>query len=138
MICATNIAETSLTLPGIVHVVDAGFVKISAYNPKNGLDSTVVTPVSQAAANQRAGRAGRVRAGSCYRLYTQDQFDKLKKATVPEMCRSELCSTILRLKQLGKTAQKFKIPKIFYYLPFSQIDEPCCLPFYFEGSEIYI
>ena len=100
MICATNIAETSLTLPGIVHVIDAGFVKISAYNPKNGLDSTVVTAVSQASANQRAGRAGRVRSGSCYRLYTQDNYDKLEEASVPEMRRSELTTTILRLKQL--------------------------------------
>ncbi|CBY31661.1 unnamed protein product [Oikopleura dioica] len=101
VIVSTNIAETSLTLPGIVHVIDAGFVKISAYNPKNGLDSTTTVPVSQAAANQRAGRAGRVRSGCCYRLYTQDDFEKLMKATVPEMRRSELTSTILRLKQLG-------------------------------------
>ena len=98
MICATNIAETSLTLPGIVHVVDAGFVKISAYNPRNGLDSTVVIPVSQAAANQRAGRAGRVRSGCCYRLYTQNDYDQLKEATEPEMRRSELTSTIIRYK----------------------------------------
>ena len=96
VICATNIAETSLTLPGIVHVIDAGFVKISAYNPKNGLDSTVVIPVSQAAANQRAGRAGRVRSGCCYRLYCQADYDKLKETTDPEMRRSELMSTILR------------------------------------------
>ena len=89
VICATNIAETSLTLPGIVHVIDAGFVKISAYNPKNGLDSTVVVPVSQAAANQRAGRAGRVRSGSCYRLYTQEQFDKLGPEAV-EWCHCSL------------------------------------------------
>jgi ATP-dependent RNA helicase DDX35 len=101
VIVSTNIAETSLTLPGIVHVIDAGFVKISAYNPKNGLDSTTTVPVSQAAANQRAGRAGRVRSGCCYRLYTQDDFEKLMPATVPEMRRSELTSTILRLKQLG-------------------------------------
>ena len=96
VICATNIAETSLTLPGIVHVIDAGFVKISAYNPNNGLDSTVVVPVSQAGANQRAGRAGRVRSGCCYRLYCQKDFDQLKEANEPEMRRSELSSTILR------------------------------------------
>lgn len=96
VICATNIAETSLTLPGIVHVIDAGFVKIAAYNPANGLDSTVVVPVSQAAANQRAGRAGRVRSGCCYRLYTQNDYDQLKEATEPEMRRSELTSTIIR------------------------------------------
>ena len=96
VICATNIAETSLTLPGIVHVIDAGFVKISAYNPNNGLDSTVVVPVSQAGANQRAGRAGRVRSGCCYRLYCQKDYDQLKEANEPEMRRSELSSTILR------------------------------------------
>lgn len=79
-----------------MHVIDAGFVKISAYNPNNGLDSTVVVPVSQAGANQRAGRAGRVRSGCCYRLYCQKDFDQLKEANEPEMRRSELSSTILR------------------------------------------
>jgi len=101
VIAATNIAETSLTLPGIVHVIDAGFVKIAAYNPVNGLDSTVVIPVSQASANQRAGRAGRVRSGCCYRLYSQNDYEQLKEATEPEMRRSELSSTIIRLKMLG-------------------------------------
>lgn len=71
---ATNIAETSLTIDGIYYVVDPGFVKQKIYNPKSGMDSLVVTPISQAAAQQRAGRAGRTGPGKCYRLYTERAF----------------------------------------------------------------
>lgn len=69
-IVATNIAETSLTLDGVKYVVDAGYCKLKVFNPKIGMDALQVTPVSQANANQRSGRAGRTGPGVCYRLYT--------------------------------------------------------------------
>lgn len=74
VVIATNIAETSLTIDGIYYVVDPGFVKQKIYNPKTGMDSLVVTPISQAAAKQRAGRAGRTGPGKCYRLYTERAY----------------------------------------------------------------
>lgn len=67
---ATNIAETSITINGIVFVIDCAFVKLRAYNPHNAIESLVVTPISKASASQRAGRAGRNRPGKCFRLYT--------------------------------------------------------------------
>ncbi|XP_041375611.1 probable ATP-dependent RNA helicase DHX35 isoform X2 [Gigantopelta aegis] len=101
IVIATNIAEASITINGIVNIIDCGFVKIKAYNPQSGIESLVVVPVSRASANQRAGRAGRVRAGKAYRLYTESDFDKLPQATVPEMQRSDLAPVILQLKALG-------------------------------------
>lgn len=74
VVIATNIAETSLTIDGIFYVVDPGFVKQKIYNPKSGMDALVVTPISQAAAKQRAGRAGRTGPGKCYRLYTERAY----------------------------------------------------------------
>lgn len=74
MVIATNIAETSLTIDGIYYVVDPGFVKQKIYNSKSGMDSLVVTPISQAQAAQRAGRAGRTGPGKCYRLYTERAY----------------------------------------------------------------
>ncbi|VDN41810.1 unnamed protein product [Gongylonema pulchrum] len=74
VVIATNIAETSLTIDGIYYVVDPGFVKQKIYNPKSGMDSLVVTPISQAQAKQRAGRAGRTGPGKCYRLYTERAY----------------------------------------------------------------
>ncbi len=71
---ATNIAETSLTLDGVRYVIDAGFCKLKVYNPKIGMDALQITPISQANANQRAGRAGRTGPGSCYRLYSAHIF----------------------------------------------------------------
>ena len=73
-VVATNIAEASLTIDGIYYVVDPGFSKQKAFNPKLGMDSLVVTPISQASARQRAGRAGRTGPGKCYRLYTEHAF----------------------------------------------------------------
>lgn len=101
IVVATNIAEASITVPGVCYIVDAGFVKLKAYNSKSGIESLVVVPISQASANQRAGRAGRVRAGKAFRLYTEEEFEKLPAATVPEMQRSELAPVILQLKALG-------------------------------------
>ena len=71
---ATNIAETSLTLDGVKYVIDTGFCKLKVYNPKIGMDALQITPISQANANQRAGRAGRTGPGQCYRLYSAHIF----------------------------------------------------------------
>ncbi|XP_028380000.1 probable ATP-dependent RNA helicase DHX35 [Phyllostomus discolor] len=101
VIVATNVAETSITVSGVVYVIDCGFVKLRAYNPRTAIECLVVVPVSQASANQRAGRAGRNRSGKCYRLYTEEAFDNLPQSTVPEMQRSNLAPVILQLKALG-------------------------------------
>uniref|UniRef100_A0A8C9APT8 Probable ATP-dependent RNA helicase DHX35 n=1 Tax=Prolemur simus TaxID=1328070 RepID=A0A8C9APT8_PROSS len=101
VIVATNVAETSVTISGVVYVIDCGFVKLRAYNPRTAIECLVVVPVSQASANQRAGRGGRSRSGKCYRLYTEEAFDKLPESTVPEMQRSNLAPVILQLKALG-------------------------------------
>ncbi len=102
VVLATNIAETSLTIPGIVYVIDAGFVKMTSYNPRTGMESLVITPISKAMAQQRAGRAGRVAPGVCFRMYTNWAFDnELEEATVPEIQRTNLASVVLLLKSLG-------------------------------------
>ena len=101
VIVATNIAEASITINGIVYVVDCGFVKIRAYNPKHGIETLVIVPTSQASALQRAGRAGRIRSGKCYRLYTEEAFETLPLNSVPEMQRSNMAPVILQLKALG-------------------------------------
>ncbi|KAH9259300.1 hypothetical protein BASA81_002343 [Batrachochytrium salamandrivorans] len=101
-IVSTNIAETSLTVNGIKYVVDAGFTKTKVFNPRIGMDALRLVPVSQAAANQRSGRAGRTAAGYCYRLYTEVQFnEEMLVSAVPEIQRTNLGSVILLLKSLG-------------------------------------
>ncbi|KNC83419.1 ATP-dependent RNA helicase DHX35, variant [Sphaeroforma arctica JP610] len=101
VVIATNIAETSVTIPNIVFVVDSGFAKIRAYNPVSGLEALVVTPVSKASAKQRAGRAGRVKPGKAYRLYTLEDYKSLEDQNVPEIQRSNLGQVVLQLKALG-------------------------------------
>ncbi|KAL0047023.1 hypothetical protein WJX82_004418 [Trebouxia sp. C0006] len=101
VVAATNIAETSVTLEGVVYVIDSLFAKQQAYNPLTGLDSLLVAPISKASAAQRAGRAGRVRPGFCFRLCTEDHFLALPDSSVPEMQRCELASTLLQLKAMG-------------------------------------
>lgn len=101
-IISTNIAETSLTIDGIVYVVDPGFSKQKVYNPRIRVESLLVSPISKASAQQRAGRAGRTRPGKCFRLYTEGAFQKeLVDQTHPEILRSNLSSTVLELKKLG-------------------------------------
>lgn len=101
-IVSTNIAETSLTIDGIVYVVDPGFSKQKVYNARIRVESLLVAPISQASARQRAGRAGRTKPGKCYRLYTEEAFKKeLIPQTYPEVQRSNLAMTILQLKKLG-------------------------------------
>ncbi|EAQ83877.1 conserved hypothetical protein [Chaetomium globosum CBS 148.51] len=101
-IVSTNIAETSLTIDGIVYVVDPGFSKQKIYNPRTRVESLLVSPISKASAQQRAGRAGRTRPGKCFRLYTENAFKKeLIEQTYPEILRSNLANTVLELKKLG-------------------------------------
>ncbi|MCJ1309856.1 DEAH-box ATP-dependent RNA helicase prp43 [Agyrium rufum] len=101
-IIATNIAETSLTIDGIVYVVDPGFSKQKIYNPRIRVESLLVSAISKASAQQRAGRAGRTRPGKCFRLYTEAAFKKeLIEQTYPAVLRSNLSSMVLDLKKLG-------------------------------------
>ncbi|KAF8133978.1 pre-mRNA splicing factor [Boletus edulis] len=102
VVLATNIAETSITIDGVVFVIDPGFVKQNVYNPRTGMSSLVVVPCSRASANQRAGRAGRVGPGKAFRLYTKWAFsNELEENTVPEIQRTNLGMTVLLLKSLG-------------------------------------
>ncbi|XP_050971446.1 pre-mRNA-splicing factor ATP-dependent RNA helicase PRP16 [Labeo rohita] len=101
-IVATNIAETSLTVDGIMFVVDSGYCKLKVFNPRIGMDALQVYPISQANANQRAGRAGRTGPGQCYRLYTQSAFkNEMLTTTIPEIQRTNLANVVLLLKSLG-------------------------------------
>ncbi|KAG8587357.1 hypothetical protein GDO81_005643 [Engystomops pustulosus] len=97
VIISTNIAETSITITGIKYVVDTGMVKAKKYNPESGLEILAVQRISKAQAWQRTGRAGREDSGICYRLYTEDEFEKLEKMTVPEIQRCNLASVVLQL-----------------------------------------
>ncbi|KAL7838138.1 hypothetical protein AOLI_G00265420 [Acnodon oligacanthus] len=101
VILSTNIAETSITISGIKFVIDTGMVKAKRYNPDSGLEVLAVQRVSKAQAWQRAGRAGREDSGSCYRLYTEEEFDNLVNMTVPEIQRCNLAGVILQLLALG-------------------------------------
>ncbi|KAG9336921.1 hypothetical protein JZ751_030034 [Albula glossodonta] len=101
-IVATNIAETSLTVDGIMFVIDAGYCKLKVFNPRIGMDALQVYPISQANANQRSGRAGRTGPGQCYRLYTQSAFkNEMLTTTIPEIQRTNLANVVLLLKSLG-------------------------------------
>lgn len=102
VVVSTNIAETSLTIDGIVYVVDPGFSKQKVYNPRIRVESLLVSPISRASARQRAGRAGRTKPGKCFRLYTEKSFhDDLQEATYPEILRSKMSNVVLTLKKLG-------------------------------------
>lgn len=102
VVLATNIAEASITIDGIYYVVDTGFCKQNVYNPKSGIDSLQVVPISQASAKQRAGRAGRTGPGKCYRLYTEEAFNyEMLPATLPEIQRANLANVVLQLKAMG-------------------------------------
>ncbi|KAJ9565366.1 hypothetical protein OSB04_001332 [Centaurea solstitialis] len=102
VVLATNIAETSLTIDGIKYVIDPGFVKMTSYNPRTGMESLQITPISKASANQRAGRSGRTGPGKCFRLYTAYNYLKdLDENTVPEIQRCNLANVVLTLKSLG-------------------------------------
>ncbi|KAH8489037.1 hypothetical protein Peur_059361 [Populus x canadensis] len=102
IVVSTNIAETSLTIDGIVYVIDPGFSKQKVYNPRVRVESLLVSPISKASAHQRSGRAGRTQPGKCFRLYTERSFNQdLQPQTFPEILRSNLANTVLTLKKLG-------------------------------------
>merc|ERR1719473_10937 len=101
VVLATNIAETSITISGIKYVVDTGFVKLKVCHPTTGVEILRLSPTSQAAANQRKGRAGREGPGEAYRLYIEDEFDKMIPQTPPEILRIDVATAYLQLRALG-------------------------------------
>jgi RNA helicase HrpA len=103
VIVSTNIAETSLTIDGVVHVLDSGLAKINFYNPKTFTESLIETPVSKASCNQRRGRAGRTAPGTCYRLYTKKDYESRPMYTMEEILRTDLSEVVLRMAELGIT-----------------------------------
>jgi pre-mRNA-splicing factor ATP-dependent RNA helicase DHX15/PRP43 len=102
VVVSTNIAETSITIDGVVYVIDPGFSKQKVFNPRIRVESLLVTPISKASAQQRSGRAGRTRPGKAFRLYTEKSYNKdLQEQTYPEILRSDLSSVVLTLLKLG-------------------------------------
>ena len=101
LVLATNVAETSLTVPRIKYVVDPGYARVKRYSPRQKLDRLHIEPVSQASANQRKGRCGRISDGICYRLYAEADFQSRSEFTDPEIRRSSLSGVILRMLSLG-------------------------------------
>ena len=101
VVLATNVAETSLTVPGIRSVIDTGLARISRYSPRAKIQRLPVEPISQASANQRRGRCGRTGEGLCIRLYAEDDFDNRAAQTPPEVLRTNLASVILQMAVLG-------------------------------------
>ncbi|MGZ4468551.1 MAG: ATP-dependent RNA helicase HrpA [Nocardioidaceae bacterium] len=101
VVLATNVAETSLTVPGIRYVVDAGFARISRYSYRTKVQRLPIEPISQASANQRSGRCGRVEAGVCIRLYSEEDYGSRPEFTDPEILRTNLASVILQMTSLG-------------------------------------
>eukprot|EP01112_Ceratiomyxa_fruticulosa_P016806 TRINITY_DN5128_c1_g1_i2.p1 TRINITY_DN5128_c1_g1~~TRINITY_DN5128_c1_g1_i2.p1 ORF type:complete len:669 (-),score=138.73 TRINITY_DN5128_c1_g1_i2:49-2055(-) len=101
VIFATNIAETSVTIDGIVFVIDCGFIKTKIFNPKTGFEGLMVIPISKANANQRSGRAGRNRPGKSYRLYSETEYNNLTQNSVPEIQKTNLATVLLQIKAMG-------------------------------------
>jgi len=115
VVLSTNIAETSLTVDGIVFVIDTGYVKENVFNPASGVSSLVTVPCSRASANQRAGRAGRVGPGKCFRLYTRYSLEsEMLASAIPEIQRCNLASVVLLLSAIG----------VSNLLEFSWLDPP--------------
>ncbi len=101
IVLATNVAETSLTVPGIKYVIDPGTARISRYSYRTKVQRLPIEPVSQASANQRKGRCGRVEEGICIRLYSEEDFESRPEFTDPEILRTNLASVILQMTALG-------------------------------------
>src|SRR5690606_13259321 len=101
VVLATNVAETSLTVPGIKYVIDTGTARISRYSNRSKVQRLPIEPVSQASANQRSGRAGRTSAGIAIRLYGEDDFARRPEFTEPEILRTSLASVVLQMLSLG-------------------------------------
>lgn len=107
VVLATNIAETSLTIPGIAYVVDTGMARVSRYNASARIQGLPVEPISQASARQRTGRAGRVKPGVCIRLYSEEEWNDREPFTEPEIRRSNLANVVLQLRSLGLAIEEF-------------------------------
>ncbi|MEN1960888.1 DUF3418 domain-containing protein [Luteimonas sp. MJ246] len=110
IVLATNVAETSLTVPRIHYVVDPGLARVKRYSPRQKLDRLHIEPISQASANQRAGRCGRIAPGTCYRLYDEADFAARPRFTDPEIHRAALAGVILRMLSLGLGAIEGRVP----------------------------
>ncbi|MFQ3546924.1 MAG: ATP-dependent RNA helicase [Termitinemataceae bacterium] len=104
VVVATNIAETSVTIDGITTVIDSGLAKLNYYNPRTFTSSLIEGPISKASCNQRKGRAGRTREGTCYRLYSRKDFENRPLFTTEEIYRTDLSEVVLRMAELGITA----------------------------------
>jgi ATP-dependent helicase HrpB len=102
IICATNVAETSLTIEGVTTVIDSGLARVARYDPRRGLDHLELATISRASAQQRAGRAGRVRAGRCIRLYSETHYHAMAAFELPEVQRVDLAQTVLTLHAWGR------------------------------------
>ena len=101
VVVSTNVSETSVTVPGIKHVVDSGFIKQMEFNPETGIQSLVTTPHAKSGCIQRTGRAGRISAGECHRLYDKDDFEDRPEFQAPEIQRSNLANVVLTMKRMG-------------------------------------
>ncbi len=101
IILATNVAETSLTIPGIRFVIDSGLARVSRHDPGSGIQRLQIEPISQASARQRRGRCGRISEGVCVRLYTEEDFEQRSEFTDPEILRSNLAGVVLQMEHLG-------------------------------------
>src|SRR6185295_3993910 len=100
IVLATNVAETSLTVPGIKYVIDSGLARVNRYSYRNKVEMLQVEPISRASADQRAGRCGRVSSGVCVRLYSEEDYSARTEFADPEILRTSLASVILRMKAL--------------------------------------
>lgn len=109
IVLSTNIAETSLTIPGIAYVVDLGLARVSRYHTSTRIQGLPIEAISQASANQRKGRAGRVKPGTCIRLYSEEQFNQRPEYTDPEILRSNLANVMLTMIQLGLDLERFPL-----------------------------
>jgi ATP-dependent helicase HrpA len=101
IVLSTNVAETSLTIPGVVYVVDAGLARVNRYSARTGVNQLLIEPISRASADQRKGRAGRTRSGACYRLYEEQDYLLRPAYTDPEILRVGLAGVILQMKSMG-------------------------------------
>ena len=101
VIVATNVAETSVTIDGVIHVIDSGLARISRYDPERGIGTLLIEPISRASAEQRAGRAGRTAPGTCHRLWTESDHLNRPERNTPEIQRNDLAETVLLLHSLG-------------------------------------